>query len=248
MMINNVFMSIVFIFCLCNHYRVNLFKKIHGRSYFIHRRQNVLTFRQTTIACYTAIILYIISLFLQQYINLFESQETYRWVNQMFKYVATLYLTTVLPLIWLISIWKNFPEFWSTSNIYSFKTSIAPTNNSVTQTYKRELVPRGPYVCQHDTDQTLKAKSNFSLGRISLFSESCNANFFDIKTNENSENYLGASSNAMQIKVSGTKKKGYLKKMGKVSKSPNTKYFLNPQVFYHGPDTYNDNLPSPDIS
>ena len=243
MLINNVLRSLVLVYCLSNHYRVNRFKKMHGRSYFLHRRQNILTFGQTCVACYTGIIIYIISMFLQQYINLFESQETYRWVNQCYKYVATLYLTTGLPLIWLVSIWNNFPEFWSTFNIYTFETSIAPTIYIVTQTYKRELVPRGPYVCQHDT----KAKSNFSSERSSLFSASCNAYFFDIKTNKNLEDNLATRPKTLQKSVRGKNKQGYLKKKGNVSKSPNTEYFLNPRIFYHGPDFHSVGLPSPAI-
>ena len=181
--------TLVLIFCLCNHYRVNRFEKMHGRSYFTQRRQNIVTFRQTSIASYTWIIISIISSFLQQNINLFESQETYRRVNQVYIQVVTSVLSTVLPLTWISSVWNSFPEFWSTSNKYNVKISISPQTYLMTESYKKELVPRGPYAFQHDNNQIME-------------------DFLTKKIINGSKNKFGAIPKAKQIKVSEKTKTG----------------------------------------
>ena len=204
MLINLSSKSLLLILCTCNHYRVYRFEKNYGKSYFIHRRQNILTFRQTVISSYVYIIIYIGATFLQQYTNLFESQATYRWVNTVYQQISTLVLTTALPLIWFISVGNNFPEFWSTNNLYTFtfRTSIAPENKITDECLKRDLIPRGPYVYQHETDKVLEAKFIPSVPETT-FSKSFST--YSMK-NKKQANSLGAISKGIQIKLQDKKK------------------------------------------
>ena len=51
---------------------------------------------------------------------------------------------SVLPLSWLISVWKNFPEFWTSGNIWNHGTQEV---NAEFGYFDKVPIPRGPYSC-----------------------------------------------------------------------------------------------------
>ena len=62
---------------------------------------------------------------------------------------------SVLPLSWLMSVWKNFPEFWTTGNIWNHGTQ---TVNSEFGYFDQVPFPRGPYSCDRHCQQQCERK------------------------------------------------------------------------------------------
>ena len=143
--------------------------KSHGRSYFSHRRQNILTFCQLVRATYIYIIIHMIYeiLFISVHHIFFSftSQEYYRHFLHIYFILETVALTALLPLSWLISVWKNLPEFstkevtwiqrpsevnselWKKEVIFIQRPSQV---NSELGYIKKSLKPRGPYSYEKD--------------------------------------------------------------------------------------------------
>ena len=63
---------------------------------------------------------------------------------------CTHFLMSVLPLSWLISVWKNFPEFWITGNIWKEGNKEV---NSDFGYFEMVPIPRGPYSCDTHCQQ-----------------------------------------------------------------------------------------------
>ena len=131
--------------CFFNHLRVKRYMGNHGRSCFSHRRQNIITFRQLVSATYILISIHMLDMILlvlvQEPESPFSSQESYRNFMQTYFSLKTFGLTGLLPLSWFISIWKNFPEFWSSENIFT----LPPEGKFDFEYFDRKPVPRGPY-------------------------------------------------------------------------------------------------------
>ena len=70
-----------------------------------------------------------------------SSQAAYRNFMRNYFSLKTFGLTAILPASWLKSIWKNFPEFWSTKNIYT----LPPEGKSEFGYFDQKPLPRGPY-------------------------------------------------------------------------------------------------------
>ena len=60
---------------------------------------------------------------------------------------------SVLPLSWLISIWKNFPEFWNQK---------VPEMISDFGHFEKIPIPRGPFSCDRHVKQLTKGKFFFN--------------------------------------------------------------------------------------
>ena len=173
---------VLLLFCSYNKIRVNSYIRSHGRSHFSHRRQNILTFRQLVRATYIYILIPMIDsilLILVRYI--FTSvtlQQDYRHFLQVYFILETVALTAFLPLSWLISVWKNLPEFstkevtWiqrpSEGNSELWKKEVIfiqrpPKVNSELGYIKNSLKPRGPYSYAQDLSKLAKSpRSNDS--------------------------------------------------------------------------------------
>ena len=67
---------------------------------------------------------------------------------------------SVLPLSWLISAWKNFPEFWTTGNIWKHGTK---EFNSDFGCCDKVLIPKGPYSCDTHCQQLTDRDKNKNL-------------------------------------------------------------------------------------
>ena len=66
---------------------------------------------------------------------------------------------SVLPLSWLISVWKNFPEFWITENILNQGTEEVRSEFGY---FDKVLIPRGPYSCDRYCQQFTERKDFFN--------------------------------------------------------------------------------------
>ena len=90
------------------------------------------------------------------YIILFKhlNKTPFKWSLFFAKYCTcfhcTHFLMSVLPLSWLISAWKNFPELWTTGNIWKKGTQ---EENSNFGYFDKVPVPRGPYSCDTHCQQ-----------------------------------------------------------------------------------------------
>ena len=66
---------------------------------------------------------------------------------------------SALPLSWLLSVWKNFPEFWITENIWNQRTKEV---NSEFGYFDKVPIPRGPYSCDRYYQQITERKDFFN--------------------------------------------------------------------------------------
>ena len=104
-------MAILFVLlllCSFNKPRFNSYMRSHGRSYFSHRRQNILTFRQLFSVTYIYILIHMIDVLLLTSIRYIftslTSQQDYRNFLQIYFILETVALTGLLPLSWLMSV------------------------------------------------------------------------------------------------------------------------------------------------
>ena len=131
--------------CFFNHLRVKRYMGHHGSSCFSHRRQNIITFRQLVFATHILISLHMLDMILlvlvHEPVSPLGSQESYRNLMRIYFSLKTFGLTGLLPLSWFASIWKNFPDFWSSENIFT----LPPEGISDFGYFDQKPVPRGPY-------------------------------------------------------------------------------------------------------
>ena len=181
-LVNMAILFVLLLFCSYNQFRVNRYMRGHGRSYFIHRRQNIITFCQLVSATNIYIISHVMDSFLMFSIRYIftspTSQEYFRHFLHIYYFSETVGLTALLPLSWLISAWKNLPEF-STKEVSSIQRSAEvnseiwkkevlfikrpPQVNSELGFIQKSLKPRGPYLYDQDLSQLHKsAKSKDS--------------------------------------------------------------------------------------
>ena len=183
MLVNMAILFVLLLFCSYNKFRVNRYMRSHGRSYFIHRRQNIMTFHQLVSATYIYILFHVMDMFLMFSIRYIftshTSQEYFRQFLQIYFFSETVALTALLPLSWLISAWKNLPELstrevtWTqrSSDVNSelWKKEVIfirrpPQVNSELGYIHKSLKPRGPYSYEHDLSKLPKsARSNNSI-------------------------------------------------------------------------------------
>ena len=173
---NFALLFVLLLFCSYNKIRVNSYIRSHGRSHFSHRRQNILTFCQLVRATYIYIVFHMITmilLILVRYIfTSVTSQQDYRHFLQVYFILETVALTAFLPLSWLISVWKNLPEFstkevtWiqrpSEVNSELWKKEVIfiqrpPKVNSELGYIQNSLKPRGPYSYEQDLSKLAKS-------------------------------------------------------------------------------------------
>ena len=99
---NLAILFVLLLFCSYNKIRVNSYMRSHGRSYFSHRRQNILTFRQLVRATYIYILIHMIDIILLILVRLvftsFTFQENYRHFLHVYFILETFALTALLPL------------------------------------------------------------------------------------------------------------------------------------------------------
>ena len=146
MIANVAIMFVLMLFCSYNKFRVNRYVGSHGRNYISRRRQNIMTFRHLVSATYIFIIHNIVDdillIFLRYPLPSHTSQQYYRHILQIYFVLETVALTVLLPLSWLISVWKKLPEFSTKEVTYIKKPPEAATE---VVNIQDRLKPRGPY-------------------------------------------------------------------------------------------------------
>ena len=145
-MANIAILFVLMLFCSYNKFRVNRYIGSHGRSCISQRRQNIMTFRQLVSATYIFILNNMVDdtlLILLRYLSPSHiSQQDYRHILQIYFVLETVALTVLLPLSWLISVWKNLPEF-STKEVTYIPKPTEFTSDIVH--IQDKFKPRGPY-------------------------------------------------------------------------------------------------------
>ena len=149
MLINCANLSILLIFCFYNQIRVIRFQRSHAPSYFTQRRQNILTFQQTVSANYIYLALHIGDMILMnsfaQPFNPFSSHVSYQYALQVYHQAGNTTVATILPLIWFVSAWRNFPDFWIFNNIWKLRSTEVSCIMEKPKPFRDFLIPRGPY-------------------------------------------------------------------------------------------------------
>ena len=101
MLINLALLFISTLLCFYNKFRVNRYIRGHGRSYFSHTRQNIITFRQVVKANYIYNLIHMGDMLLMCSIrhpyNPFKSHQDYKDFMKIYYSLASIILTTFLP-------------------------------------------------------------------------------------------------------------------------------------------------------
>ena len=100
MLINLALLFISTLLCFYNKFRVNRYIRGHGRSYFSHTRQNIITFRQVVKANYIYNLIHMGDMILMCSIrhpyNPFKSHQDYKDFMKIYYSIASIILTTFL--------------------------------------------------------------------------------------------------------------------------------------------------------
>ena len=99
------------------HLRVALYQGRHNRSHFREGRQNIATFRQTSLAAYLHIGLRMLSATLRNGGFQPWGQAFFPFLDLYMSEVESIILGLFIPLSWLMSAWQDFPQFWSSGTV-----------------------------------------------------------------------------------------------------------------------------------
>ena len=100
MLINLANLFVNNLLCYFNQMRVNRYLRGHGRCYFSHTRQNILTFRQVVKASYILNSIHMVDTILMNCVrhsfNPFKSQQDHKHFMQIYYNLVSVALTTLL--------------------------------------------------------------------------------------------------------------------------------------------------------
>lgn len=87
-----------------------------------------------------------------KYLAILPSQHITSYQARAYFKIVTIILSILIPLVWLVSVWRHLPEFWTGTTIWlheSDKVGNIMTLKTDQKLPHGRLIGRGPYIDQH---------------------------------------------------------------------------------------------------
>ena len=140
-----IFMIIAGIFVYSSHTRIRRYRATHGGSYFANNRQNIATANQTIFCAYVKLILNDSKLAMIHYTR--SHSDTADYISIIHFYLLFMAVDTVfIPLYWLTSIYRGFPELWypERNKLYRINTPNSVEVEEERTARVKIVIPRRP--------------------------------------------------------------------------------------------------------
>ena len=144
-MIWEIFLVIAGVFVYSSHIRIWRYRATHGNSYFTPNRQNIATVNQTIFYAYVKLFLIEFRLVMIQFARSYFGTVEYSTIIHSSLLIVAVD-SVLVPLYWLFSIKKDFPELWypGRDKLYILSTINSQEVEQERSAREKKILPRRP--------------------------------------------------------------------------------------------------------
>jgi hypothetical protein len=163
-----IFNVLAGVFVYSSHIRIRRYRATHGNSYFTPNRQNIATLNQTIFYAYVKLFLIDFKLAMIQFVRSYFGTVEYSSISHLSLLIMGVD-SVLVPLYWLSSIKKHFPELWYPGDEpYIISTINSQEVEQERSARKKKILPRRPSLQMLPIRVSPNPHSSQSLNKIRI--------------------------------------------------------------------------------